>query len=252
MQIDRFQQSPTGRLVPITVEEAGDEVDHFAFVPSPLPVDLDLTPKTWGAAIDAAHHLGRLDALAKELLPNPMLVARPTIRREAVSTSALEGTFAPAADVLSSEIDADIPRSHAVTEVLNFIHATEQGIERLNELPISTRLACELQRTLIAGTPSEDWQTGKVRQTQVLIGPYKGCSVLEATYIPPPPGDELGTGMSDWRSGSTTRPISIRSSASLRRTTNSRRFTPSPTGTVASGGSSRSSSSWTTGSSASR
>ena len=198
MQIDRFRQSPTGRLVPITVEEAGHEVHHFAFMPSPLPVDLDLTPKTWGAAIDAAHHLGRLDALAKELLPNPMLVARPTIRREAVSTSALEGTFAPAADVLSSEIDADLPRSHAVTEVLNFIHASEQGIERLNELPISTRLACELQRTLIAGTPSEDWQTGKVRQTQVLIGPYKGCSVLEATYVPPPPGDELSTGMSDW------------------------------------------------------
>lgn len=198
MQIDRFRQSPTGRVVPITVEEAGHEVHHFAFVPSPLPDELDLAPKTWGAAIDAAHHLGRLDALARELLPNPMLVARPTIRREAVSTSALEGTFAPAADVLSSEIDADIPRSHAVTEVLNFIHATEQGIERLNGLPISTRLACELQQTLIAGTPSEDWQTGKVRQTPVLIGPYKGCSVLEATYVPPPPGTELNAGMSDW------------------------------------------------------
>ena len=104
-------------------------------------------------------------------------LGRPSDARQS-APSALEGTFAPAADVLSSEIDADIPRSHAVTEVLNFIHATEHGIERLNELPISTRLACELQRTLIAGTPSEDWQTGKVRQTQVLIGPYKGCSVL--------------------------------------------------------------------------
>lgn len=198
MQIERFRKSSTGRLVPITVEEGGQEVHHFAFVPNTLPSDLNLGPKTWGAAIDAAHHLGRLDALAKELLPNPMLVARPTIRREAVSTSALEGTFAPAADVLSSELDADIPRSHAVTEVLNFISATEQGIARMKALPISTRFACELQQTLIAGTPSEDWQTGKVRQTQVLIGPYKGCSVLEATYIPPPPGDELSKGMSDW------------------------------------------------------
>ena len=33
---------------------------------------------------------------------------------------------------------------------------------------------------------------------RLLIGPYKGCSVLEATYIPPPPGDELSNGMSDW------------------------------------------------------
>jgi Fic family protein len=198
VQIERFRNSPTGRLAQITVDEGGHQVDHFAFVPNPLPLELELSAKTWGAAIDAAHHLGRLDALAKELLPNPMLVSRPTIRREAVSTSALEGTYAPAADVLSSEIDADLPRTHAVTEVLNFIHATEQGIARLRDLPISTRMACELQQTLISGTPSEDWQTGHVRKTQVLIGPYKGCSVLEATYIPPPPGDELTTGMSDW------------------------------------------------------
>ena len=57
MQIERFRESPTGRLVPITVEEAGHEVNHFAFVPSTLPSALNLGPKTWGAAIDAAHHL---------------------------------------------------------------------------------------------------------------------------------------------------------------------------------------------------
>ena len=127
-----------------------------------------------------------------------MLVARPTIRREAVSTSALEGTFAPAAEVLSSEIDEDLPRSQAVVEVLNFIRATEQGISRRRTLPISVRLACELQHTLISGTSSEDWQTGRVRETQVLIGPYKGCSVQEASYVPPPPGDDLTSGLSEW------------------------------------------------------
>jgi Fic family protein len=167
-------------------------------VPDPLPSTLELSARTWSDVASAAHLLGRLDALAKELLPNPMLVARPTIRREAVSTSALEGTFAPAAEVLSSEIDEELPRSHAVTEVINFIHATEHAIERRATLPISTRLACELQRILVVGTASEDWQAGQVRQTQVIIGPYKGCSVLEASYIPPPPGDLLNDGLSAW------------------------------------------------------
>lgn len=92
MQIDRFKASPTGELVPITVQERGGQVNYWAFVPDDLPNDLALNAATWGAAINASHHLGRLDALAKELLPNPVLVARPTIRREAVSTSALEGT----------------------------------------------------------------------------------------------------------------------------------------------------------------
>jgi Fic family protein len=198
VQPDRFQPSTTGRLVPINVDEVGRRVEHVAFVPDPLPATFDLSARTWSVAADAAHRLGRLDALAKALLPNPMLVARPTIRREAVSTSALEGTFAPAAEDFSSEIDEDLPRSHAVAEVINFIHATEHAIERRSTLPISTRLACELQRILFVGTASEDWQAGNVRQTQVIIGPYKGCSVLEASYIPPPPGDLLADGMSSW------------------------------------------------------
>ncbi len=184
--------------MPISVDEAGRRVNHAAFVPDPLPPSLDLAARTWSDVADAAHLLGRLDALAKELLPNPMLVARPTIRREAVSTSALEGTFAPAAEVLRSEIDEELPRSHAVTEVINFIHAAEHAIGRRATLPISTRLACELQRILVVGTASEDWQAGQVRQTQVIIGPYKGCTVLEASYIPPPPGALLDEGLSAW------------------------------------------------------
>lgn len=198
MQLDRLRSSPVGRLVPIAVSEGGKTVDHFAFVPNPLPARLELSQKGWAVVIDAAHHLGRLDAIARELLPNPMLLSRPTIRREAVSTSALEGTYAPAAEVLSSEVDEDQPRSQAVVEVLNFIRATERGIELIGKLPVCVRMACELQGILVRGTPSEDHQAGKVRDTQVIVGPYKGCSVKEATFIPPPPGNELHAGLDSW------------------------------------------------------
>lgn len=198
MRLDHLQNSPVGHLVPITVTEGGRSVDHFAFVPAPLPERLELSQKAWAVAIDAAHHLGRLDAIASELLPNPTLLARPTIRREAVSTSALEGTYAPAAEVLSSEVDEGRPRSQAVVEVLNFVRATEQGIRLLGQLPICMRMACELQGILVKGTPSEDYQAGRVRQTQVIIGPYKGCGVKEAIFIPPPPGKELNAGLTAW------------------------------------------------------
>jgi Fic family protein len=120
------------------------------------------------------------------------------IRREAVSTSALEGTHAPAADVFGSEIDQERPRSLAVVEVLNFIRATEEGLNRLADLPVCVRLAKELQATLVKGTSSEDYQAGNVRNTQVIIGPYKGCSVLEAHYVPPPPGLDLDLGLDAW------------------------------------------------------
>lgn len=198
MPVDRLQNSPLGRLVPISVTEGGRPVEHFAFVPAPLPDRLELSQNAWAVVIDAAHHLGRFDAIARELLPNPMLLSRPTIRRDAVSTSALEGTYAPAAEVLSSEVDEDRPRSQAVVKVLNFIQATDRGIQLIGQLPVCVRMACELQGILVGGTPSEDYQAGNVRQTQVIIGPYKGCSVKEATYIPPPPGEELSAGLSAW------------------------------------------------------
>lgn len=199
MDIARFEASPVGELLPIKVEEGTDRfVEHFAFNPSPLPDQVNLKPSTWAAAIDASHDLGRLDAVARERLPSPALLARPTIRREAVSTSALEGTFAPAADVLSSEIDSDRPRTQAVTEILNFIRATERGIELLEDLPVCIRMAKELQGILIAGTPSDDWQRGEIRQTQVLIGPYQGCGIREALFVPPTPGQHLEAGLDGW------------------------------------------------------
>ena len=195
-----FQDSPIGRLVPIQVDETGKTVDTHAYIPNPLPDpdSMELPTAVWTAAINAGHMLGQLDAIARELLPNPALVARPTIRREAVSTSALEGTYAPASEVLSSEVDDEQPRSQAVTEILNFIRATEQAVTATGKLPICVRLARDLQLTLVRGTPSEDWQAGRVRQTQVFLGPYKGCSVRQAHFIPPPPGPQLEEGLAEW------------------------------------------------------
>ena len=198
MEIDKFENSPTGSLVPISVEEHDQQVNHVAFLPHELEPLIDLRPDTWGKAIRAAEMLGRLDAVTGELGVDPVLLSRPTVRREAVSTSALEGTFAPAEEVLKSEVDADLPRSPAVQEILNFIEATNHGMQRLPDFPIGTRLACELQDILIRGTESDDYQRGKLRKTQVIIGPYKGCSVKEATYVPPPPGTELVGGMDAW------------------------------------------------------
>ena len=150
----------------------------------------------WATVIEAGHGLGRLDAIAKELLPDPTLVSRPTIRREAVSTSALEGTYAPAAEVLSPKSIGQ-PRSLAVVEVLNFISSDGAGDRNAPRPSGLCRFACELQDTLVRGTPSEDWRPARCAK-QVIIGPYKGCSVLEAHFIPPPPGDQLREGLTGW------------------------------------------------------
>lgn len=198
MDLVEYEDSPNGRLEPITIEENGREVSHAAFVPNDLPNSFDLSQATWDSAVKAAERLGRLDALAGALLPNPMLLARPMIRREAVSTSALEGTFAAAETVLASEADASRPRTEAVVEILNYVAATNHAVEMLDEIPVCMRLARELQSILVTGTSSEDWQKGRVRETQVIIGPYRGCSILESHYVPPPPGPTLESRLDSW------------------------------------------------------
>ena len=76
------------------------EWDHHAFVPQPLgPVMPALEPRTFMVVADARAALAALDNTARQL-PNPTLLRLPTLRREAQSTSALEGTYAPLADVL--------------------------------------------------------------------------------------------------------------------------------------------------------
>ncbi|QSB05934.1 Fic/DOC family N-terminal domain-containing protein [Natronoglycomyces albus] len=82
----------------------------------PLPA----APAVGFPAIDAptraAMAVARLD-MAASGLPNPALLARPTIRREAVSTWAIEGTYATYDETLESDFIAEQKLSSAVREV---------------------------------------------------------------------------------------------------------------------------------------
>ncbi len=83
-------------------------VEGTAYLPDPLPADVDLSTETWMAVNTATEALARLDGAAR-LIPNPSLLRRPALRREAQSTSALEGTYAPFTDVLAADRDSRRP-----------------------------------------------------------------------------------------------------------------------------------------------
>lgn len=72
---------------------------YWAFVPDPLPTEPTSTMKSVSDAGPAAMAVACLNA-AVSLLLNPHLLLRPIIRREAISTSALEGTDAEFDEVL--------------------------------------------------------------------------------------------------------------------------------------------------------
>jgi Fic family protein len=198
MDPEAFGKSPVGRLVPIKGHDQrwDEEFEDYAFVPDPLPASLPLSESTYTIVADAAMALGRLDA-ATNRLPNPRLLVRPSLRLEAVSTSALEGTYATLTDVLEGDFVEETRRSAEVAEVLNYVQATETALERIKERPISFNLIAELQQILVRGTRGDSYDAGRLRERYVLIGP-DNCRVSEARFIPPPHGDQLRDGVSDW------------------------------------------------------
>ena len=146
MELERFRTSPIGRLVPITVAVADRAWRHEAFVPDPLPLSRPpLSDAAWARVVAASSALGRLDGAAKRL-PNPYLLVRPALAEEAVSTSALEGTYAALEDVLQAEFLDPADVGPATVEVRNYITAAELGLSMIKELPICHRLVKDLHR----------------------------------------------------------------------------------------------------------
>lgn len=178
--------SPVGQLVPVTGHDRryDERYEHVAFLPHGLPDDVQLEPSTWKSITDAQAAIARLDGAVSEL-PEPTLLVRPLIRREAVSTSALEGTYTGFGDLLGAEASRKEQQGD-VREVLNYVRATEHGIARLKELPVSMRLINEAHVLLLDGVRGDSWELGAVRTTQNWIGDAD-CRITEAAFVPPPP-----------------------------------------------------------------
>src|SRR5271169_2401891 len=161
---------------------------YSAFVPAPLPPALEWTPRLIGVLSDADRLIGRLAGEGGRL-PNPHVLMRPFVRREAVLSSKIEGTQATLGELLAAEAGAVVERSpEDLREVGNYVVALEHGISRLKKLPISVRLVRELHQKLMTGVQGHQAAPGRFRTTQNWIG-RPGSTLATASFIPPPPGE---------------------------------------------------------------
>ena len=187
MNAERFRNSPSGRLLKVGQGDAA----YRAFVPNALPPALTLDAKLIRILSEADRALGELAGLGRTM-PNPDLLIRPFIRREAVLSSRIEGTQTDITDLYLYEArqmalpgmkpastDAD------AREVFNYVRALEYGLERVQTLPVSLRLVRELHAHLMEGVRGEKATPGEFRHSQNWIG-KAGCTLNDADYIPPP------------------------------------------------------------------
>jgi Fic family protein len=169
---------------------------YVAFVPQPLPPEIEWTLPLVGALSDADRLLGRLAGEGGQL-PNPHLLMRPFVAREAVLSSRIEGTQATLGELLAAQAGAVVKRSpDDLKEVGNYVAALEHGIKCLDTLPLSLRLVKEVHGKLMKDVRGDHATPGEFRRSQNWIGPG-GCTLANATYVPPPPS-ELMACLGQW------------------------------------------------------
>jgi Fic family protein len=197
MNIERFQNSPAGRMIKVWKSQA----PYFAFVPNPLPPDLPLDLELVSLLSEADRALGELAGLGR-MMPNPDLLIQPFLRREAVLSSKIEGTQTDIKDLYAFEAQQlslfgreSAQRQSDAHEQENFVLALKFGLERLKTLPVSLRLIRNIHEQLLKGVRGEQARPGEFRTEQNWIG-SPGHTLEDATYVPPPP-DEMQQALTD-------------------------------------------------------
>lgn len=159
---------------------------YQAYVPGPLPPPIEWNERLTRHLSDADRLIGQLATIGATL-PNPHLLIRPFVRREAVLSSRIEGTQTSLAELFADEANIETTRDRSdLKEVENYVKALEYGIKRLQTLPISLRLICEIHEHLMKGVRGNMATPGEFRRSQNWIG-VAGCTLQNATYVPPPP-----------------------------------------------------------------
>lgn len=182
MRYADFDENPAGHLIPTVYNQK-------AFVPNPLPPNLDLSK----VALDLAEAMAAMGELkgACRLLTNPYILIRPLQRLEAQTSSAMEGTYTTADDLVMTEAGMDKSPTAEATEVNNYIRALAWAIGQLETLPISVRLMKGAHRILLDDVDrvrGRDKQPGEFARDQNMIG---GASIETARFIPPPPKETI-------------------------------------------------------------
>ncbi len=170
------------------INQLQGDARYKAFIPNPLPFQLNPEDKLQSLLSRADLALGRLDGVA-DILPNVDFFIFMYMRKEATISSQIEGTQATFIDVLKREAKLEDTEIHKdVDEVINYITAMNYGLDRLKEFPLSLRLLKEIHKILLHGVRGEVKNPGEFRTSQNWIG---GPTIETATFVPPPAPDVM-------------------------------------------------------------
>lgn len=168
-----------------------------AFTPNPFPPKegFYFDPKILKKNDEATRLLGKLDGITK-LLPDSDFFLLMYLRKDAASSSQIEGTRATMIDAIAAEakISAKIPED--VDDILHYIKALNFGMKRItnDNFPMVLRFIRELHGQLMQKARTTHFSDpGEFRKSQNWIG---GTRPDNARFVPPPV-DEMNLALND-------------------------------------------------------
>ena len=182
MRYADFEDSPAGHLVPTLYNEK-------AFVPNPLPPKLDLGSLAVPLS-KAMQAIGELKGACRRL-GNPFILIRPLQRSEALTSSAMEGTFTTDDELLLADSGIQTRPSDEAREVNNYVRALSAALTAVRDEPITNRRLRDAHKTLLTGVGGlrgANKLPGEFKRDQNMIG---GLTLQTARYVPPPPQQTL-------------------------------------------------------------
>jgi len=129
----------------------------------------------------AGRLLGELNAYAT-LIPDIDFFIKMNVVKEATKSNLIEGTKTQFDEVILPEEEIDPERRHDWHEVQNYIQALHFAIDKLPEIPISTRLLRKTHKILLSDVRGEHRAPGEIRRSQNWIG---GTRPGNAVFVPP-------------------------------------------------------------------
>ena len=165
------------------INNLSDDMSYQSFKPAQLPPvpSLTLNNEIVFKLVEASKNLTLLDALAN-FVPNINLLVSMYVRKEALLSSQIEGTQCTLDDIFDPLIEENTNQN--VSDVVNYIKATEYALDRLNTLPLCNRLIKEAHRILMEGVRGQEKSPGEFRYSQNWIG-GQNSNIKTARYIPP-------------------------------------------------------------------
>lgn len=158
-----------------------------AFMPHPFPPKegFDWDQKLLKRADEATRQLGKLDGITR-LLPDSDFFLWMYIRKDAASSSQIEGTQATMIDAIEADAKVRTNMPEDVDDILHYIQALNYGMKRMKEdkFPVSLRFLRELHAKLMDQARASHFSDpGEFRKSQNWIG---GTRPDNARFVPPP------------------------------------------------------------------